>query len=339
MVWQMDVETGRTNMAGFCSYCTICTGKACAGKIPGIGGRGTGRTFQNNVQALRDIAVPMKILYDSKEHPDLTTSVWGIPLSLPVMPAPIGGCSFNLSTTIDEDTYITSLMKGCVAEGIAVGLGDGADAVIAQAANRAIRQYPGWGIPFIKPWSDAIFFEKINQLKALKVTVMGIDLDSLGLSNVKLRGEHIPLRTNQELQALFAKIPYPVVIKGVTNADEAEQLVALGAAGIIVSNHGGRILDDSPGTAEVLPAIVKRLKGIVPILVDGGVQTGLDVYKMMMLGADVVMIGRGFTKAVMSDLEQGAGHYIRQLKEEFSHAMLMTGCRTVSEIYQVHEHA
>ena len=57
---------------------------------------------------------------------------------------------------------------------------------------------------------------------------------------------------------------------------------------------------------------------------------------MMMLGADAVMIGRGFTKAVMSDLKQGAGHYIRQLKEEFSHAMLMTGCRTVSEIYQVH---
>ena len=83
-----------------------------------------------------------------------------------------------------------------------------------------------------------------------------------------------------------------------------------------------------------LPAIVKRLKGAVPILVDGGVQTGLDVYKMMLLGADAVMIGRAFTRAVMSDLEQGAAQYIRQLKADFSHAMLMTGCRTVAEIYK-----
>lgn len=97
---------------------------------------------------------------------------------------------------------------------------------------------------------------------------------------------------------------------------------------------GGRILDCSPGTATVLPAIVKRLKGIVPILVDGGVQTGLDVYKMILLGADAVMIGRAFTRAVMSDLEQGTVQYIRQLKTDFSHAMMMTGCRTVAEIYK-----
>ena len=334
MAWQMDVERGRQNMAGFCSYCTVCNGKACAGKIPGMGGRDSGRTFQNNVQALQEIAVPMKILYDSQQPPDLHTNVLGYELSLPVMPSPIGGCDFNMSTMIDEDSYVQALMKGCVEEGIAVGLGDGAHDIIAQAANRGIARYPGWGLPFIKPWSDAIFFDKLKQLEKLEIHAVGIDLDSLGLSNVKLRGESIPLRTNRQLKALLAQVPYPVVVKGVTDADEAEILVELGAAGLVVSNHGGRILDCSPGTAAVLPAIVKRLKGAVPILVDGGVQTGLDVYKMMLLGADAVMIGRAFTRAVMSDLEQGAAQYIRQLKADFSHAMLMTGCRTVAEIYK-----
>ena len=334
MAWKMDVETGRKNMAGFCSYCPVCNGKACAGQIPGMGGRDSGHTFQRNVQALQDITVPMKILYDANNSPDLSTNVLGFDLSVPIMPSPIGGCSFNMSTVVDEDTYVQALMKGCVEEGIAAGLGDGAYDIIAEAANRGIKNYPGWGIPFIKPWSDHIFFDKVSQLEGLDIKVVGIDLDSLGLSNVRLRGESIPLRTNEQIRELIAKIPYPVIIKGVMDADEAEQLVALGAKGIVVSNHGGRILDYGVSTAEVLPEIAVRLKGKVPILVDGGVQTGMDVYKMMMLGADAVMIGRGFVRAVMSDTENGAAEYIRQLKADFSHAMLMTGCRSVEEIYK-----
>lgn len=329
----MDIEQGRKNMEGFCSYCSVCNGKACVGQIPGMGGKDSGRSFYNNVMALQEITVNMRVLYDAEEPPDLSVRLWDLDLSMPILPAPIGGCRLNMSKTVSEEQYTMSLLKACADTGLVAGLGDGADDEIAQASNAAIKRYPRRGIPFIKPWSDNIFFDKIAQLKELEIAAVGIDIDSLGLSNVRLRGERIPLRTNGQIAALLASIPYPVLIKGIMRPEEAQYFVDLGVRGIIVSNHGGRILDCSPGTATVLPDIVRKIKGKVPILVDGGVQTGLDVYKMLMLGADGVMIGRGFTRAVMSDLEHGAVKYIEQLRAQLSHVMLMTGCRNIQEIY------
>ena len=105
-----------------------------------------------------------------------------------------------------------------------------------------------------------------------------------------------------------------------------------GAAAIIVSNHGGRVLDGTPSTAEVLPQIVKAVKGEMTILVDGGIRSGLDIFKALALGADGVVIARPFVTAVYGEGEEGIKTLVAKLKAELSDVMAMCGAKTISEI-------
>ena len=119
-------------------------------------------------------------------------------------------------------------------------------------------------------------------------------------------------------------------------AEEGRILAGMGVAAIAVSNHGGRIIDYSPATAAVLPEIAAEVKGKTTILADGGIQSGMDIYKMLALGADGVLIGRAFTRAVFSDLANGLSEYCQELQTGLQKTMLMTGCHTVADIDQSH---
>jgi isopentenyl diphosphate isomerase/L-lactate dehydrogenase-like FMN-dependent dehydrogenase len=99
-----------------------------------------------------------------------------------------------------------------------------------------------------------------------------------------------------------------------------------------VSNHGGRVLDHTPGAAEVLPAIADAVKGRIFILADGGVRTGGDVLKMLALGADVVMIGRPFSMAALGGLQEGVEKYLDQIRSELTSAMVLTGTKNVRKV-------
>ena len=112
----------------------------------------------------------------------------------------------------------------------------------------------------------------------------------------------------------------------------ARQAVEAGADGIIVSNHGGRTLADVPGTAEVLPEIVKAVKGETTIIVDGGIRHGVDMVKAIAIGADAVLICRPFAVAWFGGGAEGVKTYIELLKQEFSEAMYMVGARKISDL-------
>jgi isopentenyl diphosphate isomerase/L-lactate dehydrogenase-like FMN-dependent dehydrogenase len=101
---------------------------------------------------------------------------------------------------------------------------------------------------------------------------------------------------------------------------------------IAVSNHGGRRLDHTPGTAEVLPTIAARLKGKIPILTDGCVQSGVDVLKYLGLGADVVMVGRHILRAAYGGGSEGVALFMDRMRSEFERAMVLTGVSSVSDI-------
>ena len=109
-----------------------------------------------------------------------------------------------------------------------------------------------------------------------------------------------------------------------------------GAAGIIVSNHGGRVLDDTPATAWVLPQIAKTVGDNMMVLVDGGIRTGLDIFKAIALGADAVLIGRPFAACIYGAGTNGIAAYISQLEAELSDTMRMCGPRRLSEISREH---
>lgn len=123
----------------------------------------------------------------------------------------------------------------------------------------------------------------------------------------------------------------PVVLKGILNGDDAELAIVHGAAGIVVSNHGGRVLDTLPATFTVLPGIVDRVAGRVPVLVDGGIRRGTDVLKCIACGASAVMVGRPVVFGLSVAGARGVAHVLRILRDELELAMALTGCLTLNE--------
>ncbi|MFZ1864340.1 MAG: L-lactate dehydrogenase [Polyangiales bacterium] len=123
-----------------------------------------------------------------------------------------------------------------------------------------------------------------------------------------------------------------LVLKGILDVDDAKRAVDAGADGIIVSNHGGRQLDDVRSTALALPPIAETVGDRVEVLVDGGVRSGLDVVKMLSLGARACLLGRAWTYAVAARGEEGVAHVLRIIREEMRVAMALTGTRKLADL-------
>lgn len=132
-----------------------------------------------------------------------------------------------------------------------------------------------------------------------------------------------------EVDWLRAQSRLPLLLKGVTHADDAREAVARGVDGLIVSNHGGRTLDTLPATAELLPAVRAAVE--VPVLVDGGIRRGSDVLKAMALGANAVLLGRPYVHALAASGALGVAHALRLLRDELEIAMALSGCKTLAD--------
>jgi len=128
----------------------------------------------------------------------------------------------------------------------------------------------------------------------------------------------------------FAKMP--IVLKGILNPDDAEQAVHHGVAAIVVSNHGGRVLDTDPATIEVLPAVVDRVAGRLPVLFDGGIRRGTDILKGLAYGASAVLIGRPYLYGLSVAGAEGVRDVVQILRTELEGAMAMTGRTRLAEI-------
>lgn len=124
----------------------------------------------------------------------------------------------------------------------------------------------------------------------------------------------------------------PMVIKGILDPQDARDAVSFGADGIVVSNHGGRQLDGVLSSARALPAIAEAVKGELKILVDSGIRTGLDVVRMLALGADCCMLGRAFVYALAADGEAGVRNLLSLIEKEMRVAMVLTGAKSISDI-------
>jgi L-lactate dehydrogenase (cytochrome) len=124
----------------------------------------------------------------------------------------------------------------------------------------------------------------------------------------------------------------PLIIKGILDPEDAQQAVSIGADGIVVSNHGGRQLDGVPSTARALPAIADAVGGKLTVLADSGVRSGLDVVRMLALGADGVLLGRPWLYALAARGEAGVAHLLDLIEKEMRVAMALTGTRSIPEI-------
>ncbi len=124
----------------------------------------------------------------------------------------------------------------------------------------------------------------------------------------------------------------PILLKGVMSAGDALRALDEGMDGVIVSNHGGRVLDGQPATIEALPEIAAAVAKRAPLLVDGGIHRGGDIFKAIALGATAVLIGRAYVQALAAAGAPGVAHVLHLLRAELEATMALTGCATLSEI-------
>ena len=319
-------------MQGFCRVCPICNGKACIGEVPGMGGLGTGASFQNNVTALAKYTLNMSALHDVTA-PDSTTTFLGTELKMPILAAPIGGAQFNMSKGFSEDDYIEAVLGGCDDVGTLGCTGDGVPAFIIDAAVKSLTQHKG--IPFIKPWEGQELYEKIDRVLSCKPVAVGMDVDAAGLVTLRKMGRPVapmPFKTLTEVVNHVHAANTPFIVKGIMTPADAEKAIQAGADAIVVSNHGGRILDHCPGTADVLPGIAKIVRNRIQIAVDGGVRSGTDVLKLLALGADVVLIGRPISVASVGGGREAVKEYLTTINQQLNQAMLLTGIGKIKDI-------
>ena len=199
------------------------------------------------------------------------------------------------------------------------------------------------------PWMEILFYlAMLGCTGFLLFSMMRGGAGGGGIMNVgkaKVKDEHENQKTatfadvagedeeKEELAEIVKLAERPFIVKGVMTVKGALKAREAGAAAIVVSNHGGRVLDQCPATAEVLPEIAAALKGTgVKILVDGGIRTGVDVFKALALGADGVLICRPFVTAVYGGGEEGVKCYIDKLAGELADTMQMCGAHSLAEI-------
>ena len=230
-------------------------------------------------------------------------------------------------------SYNSTLIPGCTKAGIAAFTGDGLDPVVMESVGKALAANGGCGVPTIKPWGLDLIQKKMDLVLPSSPYAVAMDIDGAGLPFLKNMQPPAGSKTVEELREIIALAgDRPFILKGIMTVAGAKKALEAGAAGIVVSNHGGRVLDQCPATAEVLPAITDAVGGRMKIFVDGGIRTGMDVFKALALGADAVLIARPFVTMVYGAGEEGIQVYVDKLKAELEDTMTMCGAHSLAEI-------
>ena len=315
-----------------CKACPICNGKACGNSIPGPGSKGVGDTAMRNYSKWQEIRVNMDTLCESGT-PDTSLELFGKKFRYPFFAGPVGAVVAHYSDKYDDKGYNNVLVKACADNGIAAFTGDGLDATVMKVACEAIAASDGVGVPTVKPWNLETIEGKMELVKASGSFAVAMDVDAAGLPFLKGMNPPAGGKTVEQLAAIAKMAGKPFIVKGVMTVKGALKAKEAGAAGIVVSNHGGRVLDQCPATAEVLCDIVDALKGSgMKIIVDGGIRTGVDVFKALAMGADAVIICRPFVPMVYGGAEEGVQLYINKIGTELEDTMAMCGAKDLASI-------
>lgn len=331
MTYPEVLSAARGRVGPYCKACPVCSGQGCRNTIPGPGAKGLGTGFIRNYQKWQEICVNMDTIGENRQ-PDTQLSLFGRTFDLPVFAAPIGAMKLHYGDLYDDAAYNDILVPACRQAGIAAFTGDGVDPAVMAAALHAIGAADGAGVPTIKPWNMELVREKMAAAQAAKPFAIAMDIDAAGLPFLKNCDPPAGSKTVEELKTIVQWAEKPFLLKGIMTVRGAEKALAAGAAGIVVSNHGGRVLDQCPATAEVLPEIAAAVGGKLKIFVDGGIRTGMDVFKALALGADAVLIGRPFVTAVYGGGAEGVRAYVEKLRAELTDTMAMCGAYSLAEI-------
>ncbi|BEP28211.1 alpha-hydroxy-acid oxidizing protein [Helicovermis profundi] len=325
------LENSKKNIGEFCKVCKECNGISCKGKIPGPGGKGLGLGFIRNYEDLRKIRLNMDTVYLNKGT-NTEIELFGKKFKYPVFAAPVGGVQIHYSDLYNDLTYSKAVINGCHKAGTIAFTGDGVKDEVFTGTLKAIKANDGWGVPTIKPWSKEEVIKKIKLSENAGAFAVAMDIDAAGLSILAAQGKPVSPLSKEDLKEIVNSTKLPFILKGVMSANVARKAIEAGVYGVIVSNHGGRVLDETPSTIEVLPEIVEEVQGKIKVFIDGGFRSGIDVFKAIALGADAALIARPYAISVYGAGEEGVELYTEKIGRELAEAMIMTGASNLSEI-------
>ena len=331
MVYEEVLANARTCVGEICKACPVCNGKACGARIPGPGAKGTGTVAIQNYEAWQKLCVNMDTICENKPV-DLSFEIFGQTFKAPVFAAPIGAMKLHYGDKYDDLEYNDILVSACAGTGIAAFTGDGTNPAVMEGATKAIKAAGGKGIPTVKPWDVNTLAEKFALVKESNAFACAMDVDAAGLPFLKNLTPPAGSKSAAELKEIIEKAGVPFILKGIMTVKGALKAKEAGASAIVVSNHGGRVLDQCPPTAEVLPEIAAAVGKDMKIFVDGGIRSGVDVFKALALGADAVLIGRPYVTAVYGGAADGVEALTAKLISELEDAMAMCGAHSLKEI-------
>ena len=258
MTYQEVLANAREAMSKNCKACPVCNGRACTNHVPGPGAKGVGDTAIRNYDKWQEIRVNMDTIAEGGD-PDTSLELFGKNFRFPFFAGPVGAVTMHYSDKYDDTAYNNILVKACADNGIAAFTGDGLNATVMKVACEAIAAANGVGVPTVKPWNQETIAEKMEMVKASDSFAVAMDIDAAGLPFLKGMNPPAGSKTVAQLSEIAKMAGKPFIIKGVMTVKGALKAKEAGAAAIVVSNHGGRVLDQCPATAEVLPAIVEAL--------------------------------------------------------------------------------
>lgn len=326
------IENARSRIGKYCKACLECNGRACKNQMPGPGSKGIGDTAIRNYDKWKEIRINIDTIAENKPV-DTSFELFGRKFKYPFFAGPVGAVQLHYGDCLDDVAYNDILVSACAQNGIAAFTGDGTDANVMIAATKAIKNANGTGIPTVKPWNIDTIREKMELIHDSGAFAVAMDVDAAGLPFLKNLDPPAGSKTVAELREIIQLSGAPFIVKGIMTVKGALKAKEAGASAIIVSNHGGRVLDQCPATAEVLGDIVKALDGSgIKILVDGGIRSGTDIFKALALGADGVVIARPFVTAVYGGEHDGVRSYIEKIGTELEDTMKMCGVSSLSEI-------
>jgi isopentenyl diphosphate isomerase/L-lactate dehydrogenase-like FMN-dependent dehydrogenase len=327
------LRVAREKLYPRCRVCPECNGVACAGEVPGFGGIGSGASFQNNYEALAKYHLEMRTFHDVK-RPDTSISIFGETLAMPVLSAATGGVTYNMGGKMTEEDYVDAIVGGCRMAGtiglVADGIGDPME--VFQRRMAVVKQYGGKVVVLIKPKTQDEIIRRIRMVEEVGGIAFGIDIDSAGRAARAVAGQTVEPKTPKQLAELAKASKLPFFIKGIMSAQEAEIALDVGAGAIGVSNHGGRVLDHTPGVAQILPAIAEKVKGKITIIADGAVRHGADVLKLLALGADATLCGRPLIRGAHGAGKEGVALILNGIRTELVDSMVLTGTRAARDV-------
>ena len=331
MDYKQVLENARKNIGSTCKACPECNGLACGNTMPGPGSKAPGNGAHENWKAWKAIKLNMDVIAESCSV-DTSLELFGRRFELPVITGPVGSIKWQYNPESDVRDFNRAVAEACVRVGMAGSFGDGIEPSVYADSLKHSADNGGVSMPILNPYSDEEIIKKIELANASKPFALGVVIDSAGLPHLRARNVNAGTKTVEQLRNLKEHCGMPFVVKGIMTAKSAIKAVKAGADGIIVSNHGGRVLAGAPSTAEVLPEIVEAVRGKTKIIVDGGIRSGYDIFRALALGADAVMICRPVVVSYYGGGTEGVTALGEKLKSELDDAMYMCGARKLSDI-------